>query len=218
MLCFRYSVVWRFHLCSCHCTCKSCVWNGFPSFPPGKSLLLFQELVQVSVPWSLQFTDLFTPSSMTTSMTTKSFFIHLQQRIYYNYSRAFFTKGLSSLRVETVFLISVSQCQTPSRYSIFMKWIKNEIIQNPTLGNRRCKYKSRVYVYSVVQLCPTLCDPTDCRPPGSSVQGSFLTRIMEWLALSFSQWFSDPKIKTVSPASACWFLTASHLGIPQVPY
>ena len=81
---------------------------------------------------------------------------NLQNRIYYNHSCALLTKGSSSLGVETVFLISYSQCQTPSRYSIFMKWIKNEIIQNPKLGNRRCKYKSCVCVYTQIFSCVQL--------------------------------------------------------------
>ena len=32
----------------------------------------------------------------------------------------------------------------------------------------------------VAQLCPTLCDPMDCSPPGSSVHGIFQARILEW--------------------------------------
>ena len=39
---------------------------------------------------------------------------------------------------------------------------------------------------SVTQLCPTLCDPMDCSPPGSSVYGILQTRILEWVAISFS--------------------------------
>ena len=34
----------------------------------------------------------------------------------------------------------------------------------------------------VTQLCPTLCDPMDCRPPGSSVHGILQARIVECLA------------------------------------
>ena len=34
----------------------------------------------------------------------------------------------------------------------------------------------------VAQLCPTLCDPTDCSPPGSSVHGHVQVRILEWVA------------------------------------
>ena len=33
------------------------------------------------------------------------------------------------------------------------------------------------------QLCPTLCDPLDCSPPGSSVHGISQARILEWVAV-----------------------------------
>ena len=39
----------------------------------------------------------------------------------------------------------------------------------------------------VSQLCLTVCDPTDCSPPGSSVHGIFQARIVEWIAISFSR-------------------------------
>ena len=38
----------------------------------------------------------------------------------------------------------------------------------------------------VVQLCPTLSDPIDCSPPGSSVHGIFQARVLEWDAITFS--------------------------------
>ena len=37
-----------------------------------------------------------------------------------------------------------------------------------------------------LQLCPTLCDPIDGSPPGSSVSGILQARILEWVAISFS--------------------------------
>ena len=37
-----------------------------------------------------------------------------------------------------------------------------------------------------LQSCPTLCDPTDRSPPGSSVPGILQARILEWIAISFS--------------------------------
>ena len=46
----------------------------------------------------------------------------------------------------------------------------------------RCKH-----MCSVAKLCLTLCDPMDCGPPGSSVQGSLQARILEWAAIFFSQ-------------------------------
>ena len=37
----------------------------------------------------------------------------------------------------------------------------------------------------VTQSCPTLCDPMDCNPSGSSVRGILQARIPEWVAISF---------------------------------
>ena len=38
-----------------------------------------------------------------------------------------------------------------------------------------------------LQSCPTLCDPIDGSPPGSSVPGILQARILEWVAISFSK-------------------------------
>ena len=38
----------------------------------------------------------------------------------------------------------------------------------------------------VARLCPTLSDPMDCSPPGSSVRGIFQARVLEWVAIAFS--------------------------------
>ena len=37
-----------------------------------------------------------------------------------------------------------------------------------------------------LQLCLTLCNPIDGSPPGSSVPGILQARILEWVAISFS--------------------------------
>ena len=37
-----------------------------------------------------------------------------------------------------------------------------------------------------LQLCPTLCDPINGSPPGSSVPGILQARPLEWVAISFS--------------------------------
>jgi len=51
-------------------------------------------------------------------------------------------------------------------------------------------------VVSVAQSCPTLCNPTDCSPPGSSVHGILQARILEWIAISFSRGPSQPRDQT----------------------
>ena len=37
-----------------------------------------------------------------------------------------------------------------------------------------------------LQSCPTLCDPIDRSPPGSTVPGILQARTLEWVAISFS--------------------------------
>ena len=44
------------------------------------------------------------------------------------------------------------------------------------------------WVSEVTQSCPTLCDPVDCSPPGSSVRGILQARILEWVAIIQHDW------------------------------
>ena len=49
------------------------------------------------------------------------------------------------------------------------------------------------------QSCPTLCDPIDGSPPGSSVPGILQARTLEWVAISFSNaWKWKVKVKLLS--------------------
>jgi len=49
------------------------------------------------------------------------------------------------------------------------------------------------------QSCPTLCNPIDGSPPGSSVPGILQARILEWVAISFSYaWKWKVKVKLLS--------------------
>ena len=48
----------------------------------------------------------------------------------------------------------------------------------------------------VAQSCPTLCDPMDCSPPGSSVHGIYQTRILQLVAIPFYRVSSQPRDET----------------------
>ena len=50
------------------------------------------------------------------------------------------------------------------------------------------------------QSCPTLCGPTDCSPPASSVPWVSQARTPEWVAISFSRGPPDPGTEPGSPA------------------
>ena len=48
----------------------------------------------------------------------------------------------------------------------------------------------------VAQSCPTLCNPMDYSPPGSSVHGILQAQILEWVAIPFSRVSSRPRDQT----------------------
>ena len=67
----------------------------------------------------------------------------------------------------------------------------------------------------VAQSCPTLCDPMDCSLLGSSIHGIFQARILEWVAISFSNGSSRPRDQTqVSFIVGRCFYRLSHQGGP----
>ena len=51
-------------------------------------------------------------------------------------------------------------------------------------GNKM--YTAAAAAAKSLQTCPTLCDPIDSSPLGSSVSGILHARILEWVAISFS--------------------------------
>ena len=55
---------------------------------------------------------------------------------------------------------------------------------------------SEVKWSEVAQPCPTLCNPMDSSPPGSSVHGILQARILEWVVISFSRGSSRPRDRT----------------------
>ena len=57
------------------------------------------------------------------------------------------------------------------------------------------------------QLCLTLCDPMDCRLPGSSARGILQASILEWVAMPFSRGTSQPRDRTQVCLIAGMFFT-----------
>ena len=65
------------------------------------------------------------------------------------------------------------------------------------------------------QSCPTLCDPIDDSPAGSSVPGILQARILEWVAISFSNaWKWKVKVKSLS---LVWLLATPWTAAYQSP-
>ena len=66
-----------------------------------------------------------------------------------------------------------------------------------------------------LQSCPTLCNPMDCSPPGSSVCGILRARILEWVAMPSSKESFLPRDRT-QDLLHCWQILycLSHQGNP----
>ena len=63
----------------------------------------------------------------------------------------------------------------------------------------------------VTQSCPTVCDPMDYSPPGSSIHGIFQARVLEWDAISF------PIEVPVCMLSRVWLSVTSQTVAHQSP-
>ena len=89
--------------------------------------------------------------------------------------------------------------------------------KEPTAEHRlslSCPYKHNLEArlearpkMQVAQSCPTLCDPMDCSPPGSSVHGILQARILEWVAMPSSRGSSPAKDQSQVSHIAGRFLT-----------
>ena len=68
----------------------------------------------------------------------------------------------------------------------------------------------------VAQLCPALCDPMDCSPPGSSIHKILQARILEWVAISFPRGFNPSQGWNPGLPDCRWTLYhLSHQGNPN---
>ena len=71
--------------------------------------------------------------------------------------------------------------------------------------NKQTKTTQLKNVCVCAQLCPTLCNPTDYSPPGSSVHGILQARILEWVAISVSRESFWPRDQTQVSCTSRFF-------------
>ena len=74
----------------------------------------------------------------------------------------------------------------PSLHSFWSYFSTDLQSHNGHLPTWKVKVESEIAVVS-------LCDPMDCSLPGSFIHGIFQARILEWVAISFSRRFSQPR-------------------------
>ena len=84
----------------------------------------------------------------------------------------------------------------------------------------------------VAQSCPTPRDPMDCSLPGSSVHGIFQARVLEWVAIAFSEFclscrliqrttfdiYRFPLLLLLSRFSRVWLCVTPETAAHQAPH
>ena len=91
-------------------------------------------------------------------------------------------------------------------------WLSNSLCRQlvPTVHRSSALCCRVLFAHS----CPTLCNPMDYNPPGSSVYGIFQTRVLECVAMPFSRGSSQPRDQTRVSYSAGGFFTTEPPGKP----
>ena len=90
---------------------------------------------------------------------------------------------------------------------ILIIWVSSDTIvkgcavcavsEGSSWSNREMTPWSEVKWSGVAQSCPTLCNPMDCSPAGSSIHGIFQARVLDWVAISFPRGSSWPRDQTL---------------------
>ena len=86
------------------------------------------------------------------------------------------------------------------------------------LGTVACALTGRkdsyhIMCYAQLFRCSTLCNPTDCNLPGSSLHGVFQAKILEWVAIAYYRGSSWPRDWTGISCVSCigrWILYHQH--------
>ena len=91
------------------------------------------------------------------------------------------------------------------------------------LGHRNCEIINahclKLLVYFAcpqAQWSPTLCNPMDFSPPGSSVHGILQARILEWVVMPSSRGSSQPRDRACVSCIASGFFTTEPPGKPNL--
>ena len=66
----------------------------------------------------------------------------------------------------------------------------------------------------VAQSCPTLSDPMDCSPPGSSIHGTLQARVLEWGAIASNSCLIYPTVVNQTRYALYTFLPSISLSFP----
>ena len=94
----------------------------------------------------------------------------------------------------------------------------NKEVTNMKIAGKPPTYLEAKFCYCcclVAKSCPTLCNCTDCSPPGSFVHGILQARKLSRWPFPSPEDLPDPGIESVSPALAGKIFTSEPPGKPR---
>ena len=115
----------------------------------------------------------------------------IQGTLLFIYSRPGYLYSPNTDKIISVFYTIIIPVLNPLIYSFRNKYVKDAAKRvlkpklNPSWDSSKSLITNPSCVYA--QSCPALCDPMDYSPPGAFVLGIIQTRILEWVAISFSK-------------------------------
>ena len=96
-------------------------------------------------------------------------------------------------------------------FFFFFKVFCSQDINHPTIYDLGHPQVTHACIHAKsLQSYPTLCDPVDSSPPGSSVHGILQERILEWVAMPSSRGSSRPRDQTCVSYISCTGKWVSH--------
>ena len=107
----------------------------------------------------------------------------------------------------TISWVPLSVCHgRPYNNVLFPSQVQTLCNQAPQFPNRKCRLSAQkqrslpcFLAFMCAQSCLTPGNPMECSLPGFSVHGIFQARILEWVAISFSEDLPNAGIKPKSP-------------------
>ena len=134
---------------------------------------------------------------------------------------AFITQQLTADHCDIIWERRILATTKKSQSSLekFSKYYEIYVNVRPASFFLQCVYAAAPAAKSL-QSCPTLCDPIDGSPWGSSIPGILQARTLEWVAISFSNaWKWEVEVKLLSRV---WLLatpwTAAHQAPPSMGF
>ena len=130
----------------------------------------------------------------------------------YNFFQTATRKSLPSTRLQTLSPMVSSRNVSVLSFTVNLWYIWVHFVYVVRQKSKFFFFFPHMFMFNYFSCVPTLCDPMDCSPPGSSVREILQARILEWVAPPSSRVSSQPRDWTCISCITGGFFTAESPG------